>query len=420
MKVYFTFIGIIISLGGFAQTGIGTTTPHASAKLDVTSTDKGFLPPRMTALQRTGIGSPAAGLMVYQTDDISGLYYFNGTSWIYIINSTTNVVSVLNGGTGTTTATGSGSVVLSNSPSLSLPTITSGSGQFPNSLTISPTTHATSKRSAIWLDGWSLLQDIQGDGTKNFSIGETISGPQYPPRLVIAQGNGNIGFGTSNPTARLNLVGGGIKIHNGFSNNATRPSLTTTAIGNFEIRGVGSVEGSTQVDASNDGFLRLSAGGGTATTTQSSIDLSGFSNQADMNNNIVMRTAGVERVRIDNSGTTTFTGNLNGTSNSSTLTNFGTVLNDQTVTSYTLATSDNGKIVTFNSSNPITLTVPSLSVGFNCMVIQKGTGQVTLSAASGVTVSNRYGFTKTAGQFSSLTLVCISSNTFISSGDMNN
>jgi len=105
------------------QTGIGTTTPHASAKLDVTSTDKGFLPPRMTSSQRTAIVSPATGLMVYQTDGTSGLYYYNGSSWIYIINSTTNVVSVVNGGTGTTTATGTGSVVLNTNPSIVNPTL---------------------------------------------------------------------------------------------------------------------------------------------------------------------------------------------------------------------------------------------------------------------------------------------------------
>ena len=122
---------------------------------------------------------------------------------------------------------------------------------------------------------------------------------------------GNVGIGTSTPTSRLNIVGGGIKIHNGFTNNTARPSLTSTAIGSYEIRGVGSIEGSTQVDAGNDGFLRLSAGGGTNTTAQSSIDLSGFSSQADMNNNIVMRTAGSERMRIDASGNVNITGKLN-------------------------------------------------------------------------------------------------------------
>ena len=108
-----------------------------------------------------------------------------------------------------------------------------------------------------------------------------------------------------------------------------------------------------------------------------------------------------------------------GNGTTSTITNFGSVLNDQTGTSYTLQNIDNGKIITFNSSSNITVFVPSLSVGFNCMILQKGTGQITLSP-SGVTVSNRYSFTKTAGQFSILTLVCIASNVYVSSGDMSN
>ncbi len=88
-----------------AQTGIGTTTPNASAKLDVTSADKGFLPPRV-ALTATNVFAPvtglsgatalatAAGLLVYNTSTttntpnnvVPGYYYWNGTSWIQISN----------------------------------------------------------------------------------------------------------------------------------------------------------------------------------------------------------------------------------------------------------------------------------------------------------------------------------------------
>jgi len=61
--------------------GIGTTTPNASAILDLTSTDKGILIPRMTQTQRNAIGTPAEGLMIYQTDGTAGFYYYNGTAW---------------------------------------------------------------------------------------------------------------------------------------------------------------------------------------------------------------------------------------------------------------------------------------------------------------------------------------------------
>ena len=122
-KIFFLINVLVIASFVEAQTGIGTTTPNASAKLDVSSTNKGFLPPRMTYAQRTAISSPAEGLMVYQTDGTSGLYYYGSSGWIYIINSTTNVVSVVNGGTGTTTSTGTGSVVLNTSPSLITPAL---------------------------------------------------------------------------------------------------------------------------------------------------------------------------------------------------------------------------------------------------------------------------------------------------------
>jgi hypothetical protein len=61
--------------------GIGTTTPDASAILDINSGTKGLLIPRMTAVQRTAIAAPATGLQVYQTDGTKGFYYFDGTAW---------------------------------------------------------------------------------------------------------------------------------------------------------------------------------------------------------------------------------------------------------------------------------------------------------------------------------------------------
>ena len=65
--------------------GIGSNTiPNASAQLDVNSTTKGFLPPRMTTAQRSAISGLAAGLIVYNTS-ISQLEYYNGTCWTALV-----------------------------------------------------------------------------------------------------------------------------------------------------------------------------------------------------------------------------------------------------------------------------------------------------------------------------------------------
>jgi hypothetical protein len=65
---------------------IGTPTPDASAKLDVTSTTSGFLPPRMTTAQRNAIASPAQGLVIFNTDS-QGLEVYTASGWIYIKNT---------------------------------------------------------------------------------------------------------------------------------------------------------------------------------------------------------------------------------------------------------------------------------------------------------------------------------------------
>lgn len=72
---------LFITFSANAQLGVGTPTPNASAQLDVTSTTKGFLPPRMTAAQRDAISSPIAGLIIY-CSDCGEPQYYNGTSWV--------------------------------------------------------------------------------------------------------------------------------------------------------------------------------------------------------------------------------------------------------------------------------------------------------------------------------------------------
>lgn len=80
------FILLLICFPGFAQVSINTdgSSPDAGAMLDVKSTSKGLLIPRMTAGQRGSISAPATGLMVYQTDGSSGFYFYNGSVWLWL------------------------------------------------------------------------------------------------------------------------------------------------------------------------------------------------------------------------------------------------------------------------------------------------------------------------------------------------
>jgi len=68
-----------------------SATPDASAILDVQSTDKGVLLPRLTTAQRDGISSPAAGLLIYNSDDAC-LQYYDGANWSQCLGHASNTL----------------------------------------------------------------------------------------------------------------------------------------------------------------------------------------------------------------------------------------------------------------------------------------------------------------------------------------
>jgi uncharacterized protein (TIGR02145 family) len=86
MIITFVFIGGFL-LPSFAQVGIGTTTPNSSSILDLTSTNKGLILPRMTTIQRNTIVTPVAGMVVFNTDsDCIEIYRSSG--WFNICSGT--------------------------------------------------------------------------------------------------------------------------------------------------------------------------------------------------------------------------------------------------------------------------------------------------------------------------------------------
>ena len=160
------------------------------------------------------------------------------------------------------------------------------------------------------------------------------------------------------------------------------------------------------IDNTVIGGSTAAAGSFTTITASTSLDVSGSAGVILEND---------ETITNSTDGTVEIGGNLSGTGS---ISGFDANLNDQTGTTYTLTSSDNGKVVTLNNANAITLTIAaSLGDGFNCLIVQKGAGQVTLSAAAGVTVANRSSETKTAGQYATVSVINIGSDTYIISGD---
>lgn len=117
-NVLFTAVCILLSASVKAQVGVGTSTPHTSAQLEVSSTNKGLLIPRVTQANRPS--SPAIGLLIYQTDGIAGFYYYNGSSWQYLgmtytlqQNLNTNGFSLSSDGTNKGITLGNNGIIVS-------------------------------------------------------------------------------------------------------------------------------------------------------------------------------------------------------------------------------------------------------------------------------------------------------------------
>lgn len=173
--VLFSFFNLTAQTG----VGIGTTTPSASSALDITSTTKGILVPRMTQAQRTAIATPATGLMVYQTDGTAGFYYFNGTIWVTLSSSGWSLLgnagtAVASNKVGTTDAQAL-SIVTNNTEAIRI--LSNGNvGIGTNAPSTKLHVVATSVAAQIFNDGFedNTLPPYTTSGNANWAIQNTV------------------------------------------------------------------------------------------------------------------------------------------------------------------------------------------------------------------------------------------------------
>jgi hypothetical protein len=193
MKRIFTIAALLIGGATYAQTdnvGIGTTQPDNSAILDLSSSNKGFLLPRMSETQRLEIKSPAQGLQVFQTDAKSGLYIFDGSAWSVATSANSTAAALdpwLEGGND-----------LTSNPAAFIGTKTAHALKFKVNNINAGQISATTGNSYFGVYAGNTNTAGTGTGTLNTAIGNSA---------MFANGNGrsNVAIGVN--TLRMNTTG---------------------------------------------------------------------------------------------------------------------------------------------------------------------------------------------------------------------
>ena len=273
MKRLLILLALAVSgLAANAQTnvGINNPAPDASAALDVTSTTQGMLVPRMNQAQRNminmvgGVSTPATGLLIYQTDNTPGFYFYNGTAWTALSGGGTTLPSQAgNAGkylttNGTNLSWGSGNVSYELNVTKTAPeaqtTYVGSSLVLPDSVTFSTTNGANAALTGgnTW-NGNTFTVGATGAGLYLVDI-ELLSNIAFGGPMIDMNNTGNSGssyYGTG-----TNLTSTGQSPHK--SRGQLQKLMYLSAGDNFKIRATSSST-AIGVDLSTDGttFLRI-------------------------------------------------------------------------------------------------------------------------------------------------------------------
>ena len=200
-KQFLTIAMVTLGVTSFAQTvGVNTDGNPAdpSALLDVRSTDKGMLIPRMDMTARDAIASPATGLLIYQTDNTAGFYYNSGTPgspvWT-MISSSANTTGTQNG-----VLVGQG---------VGNPSIFSAASTNANQVLATPTAGGA----PVWVDPITTLTTSDATGTG---------------AVVVTNGTGQM-VGAGNATIDVQGTIGGVMYGQGTGVSATFSPASTAA-----------------------------------------------------------------------------------------------------------------------------------------------------------------------------------------------
>ncbi len=193
LKPVIILFSIFVNYVSIAQVGIGTNNPHASAALEVLTTNKGFLAPRVALLSNIDvatIASPATGLMIYNTASagtspnvvVPGYYYYNGLKWERLVTTTPDATVEFN----------------TANPSTGSPIFT------PNTPASADYIYVSSVDASQWFWNGSAYVTYVAPASTAWNLANTTNDAGNNKTANIWR-SGNIGIGMNNPTVPLEV-----------------------------------------------------------------------------------------------------------------------------------------------------------------------------------------------------------------------